>query len=277
MFSVKSLKKFPPRVSVIAAPFAVLLTGYWQVCAAAQASQTTFPSAEAASQALLIAVEARDPRALTQILGPKNEILSSNDAAQDQRDREQFARKYQEMHRLVKGRNGEKLLYIGAENWSFPIPLVSTNGAWRFDSDAGEMEVLLRRVGENEMMAIEVCRALNAPATKAEANAEANNPVGTLLATAKAGRKPVQFQGYYFRVLPNSNNDTFALVAYPAAYGSSGVMTFIVDEKGVVYQKDLGPSTVKVASAMAAFRADPTWTPADTVLGNPQAEEASTS
>jgi hypothetical protein len=277
MFSVKSLRKFPPRVSVIVGPFAVLLTGYLQVCAAAQASQTTYPSAEAASQALLMAVEAQDPRALTQILGPKNEILSSNDAAQDKLDREQFVHKYQEMHRLVTGRNGEKLLYIGAENWSFPIPLVSSKGAWRFDSDAGEKEVLYRRVGENEMTAIEVCRASNAHVTKADANADADNPVGTLLATAKAGHKPVQFQGYYFRILPNSANDTFALVAYPAAYGTSGVMTFIVDEKGVVYQKDLGPSTVKVASAIAAFRTDPTWTPADTGLGNPQAEEASAS
>jgi hypothetical protein len=277
MFSVKSLRKFPPRASVIVGPFAVLLMGYLQVCAAAQASQTTFPSAEAASQALLMAVEAQDPRTLTQILGPKNEILSSNDAAQDKLDREQFVHKYREMHRLVKGRDGEKLLYIGAENWSFPIPLVSSNGAWRFDSDAGEKEVLYRRVGENEVTAIEVCHALNAPVTKSEANADADNPVGTLLAAAKAGRKPVQFQGYYFRILPNSGNNTFALVAYPAAYGSSGVMTFIVDEKGVVYQKDLGPSTVKVASAMAAFRTDPTWTPADTGLGNPQVEEASAS
>jgi Protein of unknown function (DUF2950) len=272
MFSVKALRKFSPRVSVIAGPFAVLLAGYWQVCAAAQASQTTFASAEAASQALLMAVEAQGPRALTQILGPKNEILSSHDAAQDKLDREQFVHKYQEMHRLVKGRNGEKLLYIGAENWSFPIPLVSNNGAWRFDSDAGGKEVLYRRVGENEMTAIEVCGTLNAPAKKSEPKTDANDPVGTLLATAKTGHKPVQFQGYYFRIQPNSGSNTFALVAYPAAYGSSGVMTFIVDEKGVVYQKDLGPSTVKVASAMAAFQTDPTWTPADTGQGNPQAE-----
>jgi hypothetical protein len=277
MYSVKSLEKSPRRISVIMAPFAVLLTGYWQVCAAAQSSQTTFPSAEAASRGLLVAVEAQDPRALTQILGPKNEILSSNDAAQDKLDREQFVHKYQEMHRLVKGRNGEKLLYIGAENWSFPIPLVSRNGVWHFDSDDGEKEVLYRRIGENEMTAIEVCRALNTPVTKPEGNADASNPVGTLLATAKTGNKPVEFQGYYFRFLPNSGNNTVALVAYPAAYGSSGVMTFIVDDKGVVYQKDLGPSTVKVASAMAAFRTDPTWTPAETGPGNPLAEDASRS
>jgi hypothetical protein len=277
MYSVKSLEKSPRRVSVIVAPFAVLLTGYLQVSAAAQSSQTTFVSAEAASRALLIAVEAQDPRALTQILGKKNEILSSNDGAQDKLDRERFVHKYQEMHRLVKGRNGETLLYIGAENWSFPIPIVSRNGAWRFDADAGEKEVLYRRIGENEMTAIEVCRALNAPVTKPEANADASNPVGTLLSTAKAGNKPLEFQGYYFRFLPNSGNNTVALVAYPAAYGSSGVMTFIVDGKGAVYQKDLGPSTVKVATAMAAVRTDPTWTPAETDPEDPKAEDASAS
>jgi hypothetical protein len=273
MYSVKSLEKSPRRVSALVAPFAVLLTGYLQVCAAAQSSQTTFPSAEAASRALLMAVEAQDTRALTQILGQNNELLSSKDAAQDKLEREQFVRKYQEMHRLVRGRNGEVLLYIGAENWSFPIPLVSRNGAWRYDSDAGEKEVLYRRIGENEFTAIEVCHALNLPATKTGSQADAGSPVATLLATAKAGNKPVAIHGYNYRILPNSGNNTFA-VAYPAAYGSSGVMTFIVGDKGVVYEKDLGPSTVKVATSMAAFHTDPTWTAVETVVADPQVADA---
>jgi hypothetical protein len=160
------------------------------------------------------------------------------------------------------------LLYIGAENWSFPIPLVSHDGVWRYDSDAGEKEVVYRRIGENEMIAIEACQALNAPA-KTGAHADADSPVGTLL--AKAGNKPVSFHGYNYRILPNSGNNTFT-VAYPAAYGSSGVMTFVVGDKDVVYEKDLGASTVKVARAMTAFHTDPTWTPVETVVaeGDPK-------
>jgi hypothetical protein len=272
MYSVKKLEKSPRRVSAFVAPFAVLLTGYLQVCAAAQSSQTTFPSAEAASHALLAAVETQDTQALAKILGPKNELISSNDAGQDKLEREQFVHKYQEMHRLVRGRNGEVLLYIGAENWTFPIPLVSHNGAWHYDSDAGEKEVLYRRIGENEVTAIEVCQALHAPVTNT-GHANGDSPVGTLLAGAKAGNKRVAFQGYYFRTLPSAGN-TLALVAYPTAYGSSGVMTFIVGDKGVVYEKDLGQSTVKVGTAMATFPTDPTWTPVETVVADSQAADS---
>lgn len=79
---------------------------------------------------------------------------------------------------------------------------------------------------------------------------------------------------YCFRILPNSGNNTFALVAYPAAHGSSGVMTFIVGDSGVVYEKDLGPSTAKVATAMAAYHTDSTWTPAETGFGDPLAADS---
>jgi hypothetical protein len=179
------------------------------------------------------------------------------------------------MHRLVRGRNGELLLYIGAENWTFPIPLVSNNGAWHYDSDAGETEVLYRRIGENELAAIEVCQALSAPVTKGATQANTDDSVGTLLAAVKASNKPVAFQGYYFRRLPNSGGSGLALLAYPAQYGSSGVMTFIADDKGTVYQKNLGPRTAKVAAAMAAFRSDPTWTPAETAPSDTQVADSS--
>jgi hypothetical protein len=244
--------------------FAVLLGGYWQVCAAQPSRQTTFPSAEEASRALLLAVETHDSHALIQILGQRNELISSKDADQDKIDRERFVLKYHEMHRLVRARNGEALLVIGAENWTFPIPLVTHNGRWRYDSDAGEREVLFRRIGENEVAAIEVCHALVASATKPQARADANDPVDTLLAGITAANKSVPLRGYYFRLLRSPSNNAPALVAYPAVYGSSGVMTFMVDDRGVVYQKDLGPSTPKVAPAMTANRPDQTWTRADT-------------
>ncbi|HEY0745093.1 MAG TPA: DUF2950 family protein [Steroidobacteraceae bacterium] len=273
MNSVKRLMK-SPLCSIVAAPFAVLLSGYVQVGAAQASSQTTFPSAEQASHALLVAVENNDAPALTKILGQKNALITSNDEAQDELDRERFVHKYQEMHRLVRRRNGEVLLYIGAENWTFPIPLVSHNGVWRYDSDAGEKEVLYRRIGENELTAIQVCQALNATVTKTETRDDADHPVDTLLAAVKSSHKSVAFQGYYFRMLPNSGNSGFALLAYPAQYGSSGVMTFIADDKGAVYQKNLGSGTVKIATAMAVFHGDPTWAPAETGPRD-QAEDSS--
>ena len=119
--------------------------------------------------------------------------------------------------------SGGIVLYIGAENWAFPIPLVSRNGVWRFDSDAGMHEIRYRRIGENEVTAIELCQALAAQ-------------------SPKSGDRPVAFHGYYFRRLAGSGN-RFAAIAYPAADRSSGVMTFIVDPDGGAYEKDLGPNT----------------------------------
>jgi hypothetical protein len=159
------------------------------------------------------------------------------------------------------------VLYVGAENWPFPIPLVSRNGVWIYDSDAGAKEVLYRRIGENEVTAMAVCHSLIAPVTKPQARSDADIPVSALLATARTSNKPVTFQGYYFRILPNSGNDASAFVAYPTTYGASGVMSFIVDDTGVIYEKDLGPSTVKVATAMPKYRSDPSWTPAETEPG----------
>ena len=87
---------------------------------------------------------------MTEILGAGKELVSSDDDVQDKSERERFTRKYQEMHRLVREPDATTVLYIGAENWPFPIPLVSTDGAWSFDAKAGMEEVLFRRIGENE-------------------------------------------------------------------------------------------------------------------------------
>ena len=84
----------------------------------------------------------------------RKEVTSSSDDVEDKLEREQFSRKYQEMHRLVQEPDGSTLLYIGAENWPFPIPLVSKNGAWHFDSETGTQEIKFRRIGENEATAI---------------------------------------------------------------------------------------------------------------------------
>jgi hypothetical protein len=242
---------------------APLLAGYTQPCPAAQSSQETFKSAEEASHALFLAVHNHDERAVTEILGAENDLVSSGDEVQDRLDRERFVQKYQEMHRLVREINGDMLLYIGAENWPLPIPLVSRNGVWRFDSDAGVQEVLFRRIGENEDTAIALSHALVAAERHPGTAGEADSLTAAALADAKSDNKPVPLHGYYFRILRRSGHG-FAAIAYPAEYRSSGVMTFIANQNGVVYEKDLGPDTAEVAKTMAKYHTDSTWTPAET-------------
>lgn len=230
----------------ITTPLAALPLAAWlQVCQAQQPPQRTFASAEDASQALFAATEADATGAVAQILGQENELAGSSNAEQDKLERSQFVRKYREMHRLARERNGEVVLYIGAENWPFPIPLITHDGIWHFDTDAGEREVLYRRIGENEVAAIETCRAMSASLNKPQVPAQAATP------------------GYSYRKISNS------ILAYPTVYGSSGIMTFIVSDTGVVYQKDLGASTEKVATRMARYHTDSTWTPAQTGLEEP--------
>ena len=125
----------------------------------AQGSQPrTFSSPGAATDALFQAAHKKDEQALEAILGAGKEVTSSSDEEQDNLEREQFCQKYQEMHRLVQESDGSTVLYIGAENWPFPVPLVSKNGEWYFDSDRGKQEILFRRIGENETAAIEICQ-----------------------------------------------------------------------------------------------------------------------
>src|SRR5207248_10205510 len=129
-------------------------------------------SPRAAAKALFEATQKQDEQALEAILGAGKEMTSSSDEMEDKLEREQFSRKYQEMHRLVREPDGSTVLYIGAENWPFPIPLVSKNSEWHFDSDRGKQEILFRRIGENEATAIQVCEefamAKNAAAAKAD-------------------------------------------------------------------------------------------------------------
>jgi len=164
---------------------------------------------------------------------------------------------------------------MGAENWPFPIPLLNENGAWRFDSEAGQREVLFRRIGENELMAITNCHEFADAEKHYDAGSNASDPAGSspasLVAKAANGSysgDPLLFHGYSFRLLPvgSAKGKTpggFALIAYPAEYRSSGVMTFVVTRNGVVYEKDLGAGTSALASAMTAFHKDATWRPTD--------------
>jgi hypothetical protein len=165
--------------------------------------------------------------------------------------------------------NGSVTLYIGAENWPFPIPLVEKNGDWRFDPDTGLKEIMFRRIGENELTAIATCHEFIAaerryrvePNTASLADTSPTS-LAARAAGGSTGGDPVLFDGYYFRVLasrPRNGTGGFAFIAYPAEYRSSGVMTFIATDNDVVYEKDLGEKTSALASAMAGFHKDATW------------------
>ena len=276
---------------------------------AQQAGQKTFSSAEEASQALATAAQSNDEKAMLEILGPEGkQIVSSGDDAEDAQNRANFAQRYQEMHRLVKEPDGTTTLYVGADNWPTPIPLVNNGKSWYFDTEAGKKEILFRRVGRNEMSAIRVCQELVAAEKEYHssqhdvyaqkvfsdegqhnglywkaADSEPQSPIGPLVAQAvvegyaskseEGSHTP--YRGYYFRVLTRQGKHApggeknyvvdgkmtsgFALVAFPAEYRSSGVMTFIVGEDGVVYQKDLGKKTEVAARTLKEYDPNSTW------------------
>jgi len=219
----------------IGAIFALLIALYAQLCTAQQAGNATFASAEEASRALYQAARSNDQAALAKILGADNEFVSGQDQAEERREREQFARKYDEMHRLVGEADGTLVLYVGAENWPFPFPLVRENATWRFDPEAGMDEVLARRIGEDELAAIASARALATGKGQAQLNG-------------------VPFHGYYFRRLASDK-----IAAYPAEHRVTGVLTFIAGPDGVVYEKDLGPDTAKAVTAMRNSDSMASW------------------
>jgi len=233
-----------------------------------QTAQQTFSSAADAAQSLFHAVQANNEPAIANILGGPSDLTSSHDEGQDKIDRDLFVEKYQQMHRLGRDADGSVTLYIGAENWPFPIPLVAKNGTWRFDPEAGLQEVTFRRIGDNEILAIFTCHEFAVAAKNYRPNAgdtdvtdSSPTSLAAKAATGATGGGPVLLQGYYFRVLTARPGTAarFALIAYPAEYRSSGVKTFIITERGLVYEKDLGPNTTALASAMTAFRKDATW------------------
>jgi Protein of unknown function (DUF2950) len=245
----------------------------------AQAAQPkTFASPGKAATALFEAAQKEDEQALEAILGAGKEVTSSSDEVEDKLEREQFSQKYTEMHRLVQEPDGSTVLYIGAENWPFPIPLVSKNGAWYFDSETGKQEILFRRIGENEATAIQVCEEFAMAKNAADAKARSEDPITQFaeslasVATANADTKQANpFHGYYFRIVAQNSpsgvsgrgksKTGLTLIAYPMEYQSSGVKTFVLTHKGVVFEKDLGPETMTVAPQMKA-RTGSSWHPA---------------
>ncbi|MHB8215901.1 MAG: DUF2950 family protein [Candidatus Sulfotelmatobacter sp.] len=240
----------------------LLVAGFAESSFAQGVQPKTFTSPGEASTALFEAAQKQDEQALEAILGAGKEVTSSSDEVQDKLEREQFSKKYQEMHRLVLEPDGSTVLYIGAENWPFPVPLTSKNGAWYFDSKTGKEEIKFRRVGENEATAIQVCEEFAITNKEQEVKPASYDPItqfaqnlvsaGTRNADSNASSSP--FHGYYFRLVKGTSaaETKVKLVAYPADYRSSGVKTFIVSRHGVVYERDLGPDTGTVAPSIKA-------------------------
>jgi hypothetical protein len=241
---------------------------------AQQAQDRTFASPQQASNALYVAAMSGDQARLVEILGGGKQIVSTDDQLNDNQEREVFTKKYQEMHRLVRRSDGAMILYVGAENWPFPVPLVSKSGRWYFDSDSGAKEILYRRVGANEITAIETCHALAEEEQKnssqsAKGGATMNHmpedeallQYAHALVSGQDGAEEHPFDGYHFRKLNQTGQGAY--IAYPADYRSSGVMTFVVTHDGKVYEKDLGPKTDVVVKDMTDWKPDNTWYPAD--------------
>lgn len=282
---------------------------------AAQVKQKTFETPAAAVGALVQALRGNNEKDLLALFGPGNEaLISSGDAVEDREQSANFVRRYDEKNRLEKAGDSKVVLHVGNDDWPFPIPVVKTGEDWRFDTKLGKEEVLSRRIGRNELAAIQTCLAIvDAQREYATMDREGDgllnyaqkfhsdegkknglywepapgeqpSPLGPLVAKAQSEgyrkeEKPAPYNGYFFRILTAQGKDAaggaysylvngtmvggFALVAYPASYGASGVKTFIVNHHGVVYEKDLGPRTAERAKAMKTFNPDATWAKAE--------------
>jgi hypothetical protein len=298
-----------------AAVGSALLSGGPATAEPAPPAQRTFASAQAAADALVAAAEKYDVPALKEILGAEGlELVGSEDPVHDKNQAMAWAAKAREKLVVVSGPKNPKsaTLNVGADDWPLPIPVVNEAGKWRFDTVAGRQEILYRRIGANELDAIDVCRgyveAQDEYASKKRDGARVNQyaqhiisttgrqnglawrnadgtwggPVGEAIARviAEGYRDAYQpYHGYYFKILKGQGPAAplgkldfvvqgamiggFALVAAPANYGTTGVKTFIVSHAGVVYEKDLGPKTLEVFSAMELFDPDKSWSPVE--------------
>ena len=285
----------PRRIVFVAAVLALA------ALAPAAHAQRAFPSPEAAVTALVDAVATNDEAALTTLLGPDwKRVIPPEDRDQD--DIYAFLANWSKSNKIVREGPDKALLAVGPEDWTLPIPMVQRAGGWRFDMRAGADEMRTRRIGRNELAAMQAAlayydaqkeyaladrngdgvreyaqRIISTPGRRdglywAALPGEEESPLGPVFGDDKPGD---DYHGYYFKVLkaqgPNARGGAydyrikgrmtagFALVAWPAKYGDTGVMSFIVSHEGQVYEKDLGPGTEAAARAMTRFDPDASW------------------
>ena len=279
-------------------------------------AQQAYPSPEDAAAALAAAVKTGTKGTILKVLGRGAEdIVESGDDVADAEMRQRFLSAYDAKHSVKAEGNKKATLILGADDFPFPIPLVNNKSGWEFDSDAGRIEILYRRIGRNELDAIQTCLAfVDAQNEYAEKDRTGEgvglyaqrivsspgkkdglfwrddrdpSPLGELAAQAsaegyKVGEQAAPYHGYYFRILKGQGSDArggalnyvvrgkmiggFALIAYPAEYGNSGVMTFMVNHAGTVYEKDLGNRTEGIAKRKYLFDPDQTWKKIDVAV-----------
>jgi DUF2950 family protein len=303
VFSARGLRLIA-ALGLLCGSFAVAMTG-------PAVAQQSFKTPDAAADALANAARAKDRAALLAVLGKDGaEIASSGDPVADADIRQKFVDAYDAKHGIKMDGDAKATLIIGNEDFPVPIPLVRQADGWQFDTAAGRQEVLARRIGRNELAAIQSCLAYvdaqNEYADKDRTGAGSGvyaqrivsepgkknglywpssasgdeSPLGELVAEAsqqgyRVGEGRAPFHGYYFKVLTKQGPDAhggaldyvvngkmiggYGLVAYPAEYRNSGVMTFLVNHEGVVFQKDLGPRTAELAERMTSFNPDSSW------------------
>jgi hypothetical protein len=288
------------------------------------ANEQTFPSPQDALNALMAAATNHDETSLHLIFGPEGQALVSPDLVQASDESNLFIKRLKQKVQLFNNSDTNITLEIGEDNWPFPIPLVKQDGKWFFDSTAGKQEILARRIGRDEIGAIDVSNAyveaqreyasqdrlgdgvlayaqfLHSNPDKHDGlywhsqTGEELSPLGPLIAqahvegyhhTAKMlNDEQAPYHGYYFKILTSQGKHApggaydyiinghmiagFALIAWPAQWGDTGVMTFIVNQEGKVYQKNLGSSSFDIAQDMTTYAPNDTWTPiqADPVM-----------
>jgi DUF2950 family protein len=276
-----------------------------------------FDSPAEAVDALVAALRTNNVEELKSIFGPRgDDIISSGDPVADRAERERFIAAYDSRHFFQSDLSGGMNLVVGDQEWPFPVPIVVTDDdGYMFETATGREEILNRRIGRNELSAVQVCLAIvdaqrdyvtlrptgsdlpvyaskivSDPGTKdglywPAAEGQPESPLGPLVAAATSqgygnvpqADRPQPYHGYKYRLLTRQGDHAtggamdyivdgkliggFAVVAYPAEYGKSGITTFITNHDGIVYQQDLGPDTQRIAGQMTDFDPGPGWTP----------------
>ena len=316
MNKIKSNFKFEPSMAILMIVMCITLVTS-NLSLAEEMNQLRFASPDEAVSILIKAVNSKDVSALEAILGPDSrDLISSGDPIADQSGRAKFLKLYGEKNELEQTAD-RVILIIGNDDWPFPIPIVKKDGSWFFDSLEGRDEILARRIGRNELNAIQVCLtyvdaqreyalkdrdadglfqyAEKFRSDKGMKNGlywgvkegEEKSPMGLLAASAleegysrkQTDDTPVPYHGYYYKILTGQGKNApagasdymvkgkmsggFALLAFPARYESSGIMTFIVNHAGVIYEKDLGMDTEKEAQNIKLFNPDSSWKKAE--------------
>lgn len=272
--------------------------------------QISFDTPEEAAKAIVDAVKKQDRNEMLAIFGPAAKgIIITEDKVVDKDLYDRFVAAYDEKNRIDVSNDNQAFLYIGNNEWPFPVPIMKKGNKWIFDTQRGKSEILKRRIGRNELDTVQSCLAyvdaqkdysrmtgkneyagkfISDPGTRnglywETKETEEPSPLGIFMARArkegvtvpKKSEKPVPYHGYYYKILKSQGKNApggsknymidgkmtggYALIAYPALYGTTGIMTFIVNQNGIVYEKDLGRNTAKNADKIRSFDPDTSW------------------